>query len=202
MNNIITKEIINKGCTYSQYRKLIDDLLKESETTGDNHSEKMINFTKVNVQRMKRLDKTTEINEELRKEIAGLNKKWTWLVLTEAWCGDATQNIPVIAKIANQGQNIELRLIIRDENLEVMDAYLTNGGRSIPKLICLDSETLEELGTWGPRPEAAQKRFLKDKANPNISPEERSKNNQLWYLQDKTQSIQREFLRLIMKWKK
>ncbi len=202
MNNIITKEIIDKGCTYSQYRKLIDDLLKESKTTGDNHSEKMINFTKINVQRMKRLDNTTSINEELRKEIIGLNKKWTWLVLSEAWCGDVAQNLPVIAKIADLNQNIELKLILRDENLVVMDKHLTNGGRSIPKLICLDSNTIEELGTWGPRPEAAQKRFLKDKANPNVSPEERSKNNQLWYLQDKTQSIQREFQGLIKMWKK
>jgi len=202
MNNIITIEIIDKGCTYSQYRKLIDDLLKESKTTGDNHSEKMVNFTKVNVQRMKRLDTTTSINEELRKEIAGLNKKWTWLILSEAWCGDAAQNIPVISKIADFSQNIEFRIILRDENLEVMEAYLTNGGRSIPKLICLDTNSLEELGTWGPRPEAAQKRFLKDKSDSNVSPEERSKNNQLWYLQDKTQSIQREFLRLIKIWKK
>lgn len=202
MYNTITKEIIDKGCTYSQCRKLIDDLLKESKTTGDNHSEKMINFTKVNVQRMKRLDTTTSINEELRKEITGLNKKWTWLILSEAWCGDAAQNIPVIAKIAELSHNIEFRIILRDENPEVIDAHLTNGGRSIPKLICLDSDTLEELGIWGPRPEASQKRFLKDKTDPNVSPEERSKNNQLWYLQDKTQSIQREFLRLIKTWKK
>ena len=201
MNNIITKEIIDGGCTYSQYRKLIDDLLKKNKTTGDNHSEKMINFTKINVQRMKRLDTTTSINEELRKEIPGLNKKLTWLVLTEAWCGDAAQNIPVIAKIADLSQNIEFRIILRDENIEVMDVYLTNGGRSIPKLICLDSNTLEELGTWGPRPDAAQKRFLKDKADPNIPTEERSKNNQLWYLQDRAQSIQREFLKMIKNWK-
>jgi len=201
MSSVITKEIIDKGFSNTQYRDLIDDLIKEGKTTGTNHSEGMISYTKINMQRMKRLDKTIILDEELKKEITSLNKKFTWVVLTEAWCGDAAQNIPVIAKIADLSQNIEFRIILRDENLEVMDAYLTNGGRSIPKLICLDSNTLEELGTWGPRPEAVQKRFLKDKADPNISFEERSKNNQLWYLQDKTQSIQEEFFKLIKNWK-
>ncbi|MBL7127828.1 MAG: thioredoxin family protein [Ignavibacteria bacterium] len=202
MNNIITKEIIDGGYTYPQYRKLINDLLKEGKTTSNNHSESLIEYTKVNVQRMNRLDKTTDINEDLKREIADLEKKMIWVILAEAWCGDVAQNLPVIAKIADLSQNIDLKLILRDENLEVMDEYLTNGGRSIPKLICLDSGTLEELGTWGPRPEEVQERFLKDKADPNVSPEERSKNNQLWYIQDKTQSIQKEFLRLIKIWKK
>lgn len=131
-----------------------------------------------------------------------LKYKWLWLVITEAWCGDAAQNIPVIAKIAEINSNIELKFILRGENLVVMDTYLTNGGRSIPKLICLDSQTLEELGTWGPRPVIAQKRFMKDKTDPDVSHEEMVKNNQLWYLQDKTLSIQNEFLELIKKCKK
>ena len=161
MNNIITKEIIDGGYTYPQYRKLINDLLKEGKTTSNNHSESLIEYTKVNVQRMNRLDKTTDINEDLKREIADLEKKMIWVILAEAWCGDVAQNLPVIAKIADLSQNIDLKLILRDENLEVMDEYLTNGGRSIPKLIYLDSGTLEELGTWGPRPEEVQERFLK-----------------------------------------
>jgi len=202
MNNIITKEIIDRGYKYLQYRKLIDDLLREGKTTGNNHSESLIEYTKVNVQRMNRLDKTTDINENLKKEIANLEKKLIWVILAEAWCGDVAQNLPVIAKIADLSQNIELKLILRDENLEVMDEYLTDGGRSIPKLICLDPDTLEELGTWGPRPAEVQEKFLKDKADPNIPSDERYKNVQLWYAQDKSQSIQREFLKLINKWKK
>jgi hypothetical protein len=202
MNNIITKEIINRGYTYPQYRKLIDDLLREGKTTGNNHSESLIEYTKVNVQRMNRLDKTIDINEDLKKEIANLEKKLIWVVLAEAWCGDVAQNLPVIAKIVDLSKNIDLKLILRDGNLNVMDAYLTNGGRSIPKLICLDPDTVEELGTWGPRPAEVQEGFLKDKADPNIPSDERYKNVQLWYAQDKSQSIQREFLKLINKWKK
>ncbi|MFC2093414.1 thioredoxin family protein [Bacteroidota bacterium] len=202
MGNIITKELISKGYTYSQYKTLIDSLLNADKTTGDDQSESKVNFTKINMQRMKRLHNTTKITEELKKEIMDLKNEWIWLVITEAWCGDAAQNNPVIAKIAEINQNIDLKFILRDENPDVMNAYLTNGNRSIPKLICLDSNILKEIGTWGPRPEAAQKRVMKDKADPNVSHEEMVKNNQLWYLQDKTLSIQNEFIELIKKWKK
>ena len=82
MNNIITKEIIDGGDTYPQYRKLIDDLLREGKTTGNNHSESLIEYTKVNVQRMNRLDKTTDINENLKKEIANLEKKLIWFIIS------------------------------------------------------------------------------------------------------------------------
>ena len=202
MGNIITKELIRKGYTYSQYKNLIDSLLDEGRTTGDDQSESKVNFTKINAHRMKRLYDTTRIIEELKNETGDLINKCIWLVITEAWCGDAAQNNPVIAKIAETNTNIELKFILRDENPDVIDAYLTNGGRSIPKLICLDSQTLEEIGTWGPRPEAAQKRVMEDKSDPNVSHEEMVKNNQLWYLHDKTLSIQNEFLGLIKKWKK
>ena len=151
---------------------------------------------------MKRVYNTTKIIEELKRETIDIKNEWIWLVITEAWWGDAAQNNPVIAKISEINPNIQLKFVLRDENPDVMDAYLTNGGRSIPKLIYLDSKILEEIGTWGPRPEAAQKRVMKDKVDPNVSHEEMVKNNQLWYLHDKTLSIQNEFLELIKKWKK
>ena len=201
MKSIITKEIISKGYTYTQYINLINNLLNEGRTTGNDQSEIKINFTNINAHRMKRLYNTTRIIDELKKETVDLQDKWIWLVITEAWCGDAAQNNPVIAKIAEINPNIELKFILRDENLSVMDAYLTNGSRSIPKLICLESKTLDEIGTWGPRPKAAQKRVMKDKANPNVTHDEIVKNNQLWYLEDKTISIQNEYLELIKKWK-
>jgi hypothetical protein len=136
MGNIITKELIRKGYTYSQYKNLIDSLLDEGRTTGDDQSESKVNFTKINAHRMKRLYNTNEIIEELEKETNDIKNKWIWLVITEAWCGDAAQNNPVIAKIAEINPNIELKFILRDENPDVIDAYLTNSGRSIPKLIC------------------------------------------------------------------
>jgi hypothetical protein len=202
MTTIITKELLEKGYTYIQYKNLIVNLLRENKTTGYEQSEKKIKFSKINVQRMKRLDNTTVINEELKKEIKDLEKKWTWLVLTEAWCGDAAQSNPVIAKMSYINTKIDLKFILRDENPNVMDAYLTNGSKSIPKLICFDSESIKELGVWGPRPDPAQQNVIKDKADQNVSHDEMVKNNLRWYIQDKTQTIQKEFLELIKKWKK
>jgi len=200
--SVITPEIINEAMDYDKYRQMIDELLQQDKTTGDNHSEEMVHYTKMNVQRMNRLDKRVELTDSLAKKLNELDEKWIWLVLTEAWCGDAAQNIPAIVKIANESDNIDVKFILRDKHLEIMDAYLTNGGRSIPKLICLDAETLEEVGTWGPRPEAAQEKAMEWKNNESISKEEWAKKLHKWYAKDRTKELQSEFKELISKWNK
>jgi len=200
-DQIITPEIIDQAMDYEAYRSMIDDLLEEGKTTGTNHSDAMIDYTKMNVQRMKRLDKQVELSESLQEELEALDRKRIWLVLTEAWCGDAAQNVPVIAKMAEQTDNIDLKFILRDENLEIMDEYLTNGGRSIPKLVCLDAETLDELGSWGPRPVEAQQKAMQWKKDESISKEEWAEKLHKWYASDKTEQLQDEFEELIAGWK-
>ena len=127
---------------------------------------------------------------------------WIWLVITEGWCGDAAQNIPVIEKIAAENEGIATRYVLRDENLELMDRYLTNDARSIPKLICLDAETLEEIGTWGPRPQMAMEYFYEMRDGGKMEKPQMMENMQRWYLQDKEKSIQAEFSVLLDKWAK
>jgi len=200
-DQIITPEIIDQAMDYEAYRSMIDDLLEEGKTTGTNHSDVIIDYTKMNVQRMKRLDKQVELSESLQEELEALDRKRIWLVLTEAWCGDAAQNVPVIAKMAEQTDNIDLKFILRDENLEIMDEYLTNGGRSIPKLVCLDAETLDELGSWGPRPAEAQQKAMQWKKDESISKEEWAEKLHKWYASDKTEQLQDEFEELIAGWK-
>lgn len=193
------KNYIEKGMSFDEYIKLIEDLLAEGKTTGPNQSEAMFNYGKLGRQRMKRLGKTVKLNESLIKKARNFNRKMIWLIITEGWCGDAAQSIPVIEKIADENSNIETKYILRDENLELMDQYLTNGGRSIPKLIALDAETLEEIGTWGPRPKIAMDYFLEMRE----SGEEKSKmmeNLQRWYLKNKEQEIQNEFEVLLDEW--
>jgi thiol-disulfide isomerase/thioredoxin len=151
-----TQDFINKAFSYSSYRNLLDELLKENKTTGDDQSQDMLNYAKLNMQRMKRIDKTIQLTEDIKKTVSELLHKITWLVITEGWCGDASQIVPVLAKIAEEfPDKIELKLILRDENPEIMDNYLTNGTRSIPKVIFLDSN-LNEITTWGPRPKKGQ----------------------------------------------
>ena len=75
----------------------------------------------------------------------------TWFVLTEGWCKDAAQIVPVLHALAKLNSNIELKVLLRDDNLDLMDQYLTNGKRrSIPRLIAVDPDVMEELSSWGP----------------------------------------------------
>lgn len=198
---IINRGIIENAFTYDEYRELVDNLLANDKTTGENHSESMLHYTKMNVHRMKRLDKQIELNDELVQKLENLDRSLTWLILTEGWCGDAAQIIPTIQKMADQTKAIQTRYILRDENLEIMDQFLTDGrARSIPKLICLDSKTLEVLGEWGPRPDEAQLLFNDLRESEKYSYRERAEKLHRWYTDDKTESVQDEFISLIEKW--
>jgi hypothetical protein len=193
------KKNIEKSMTYRAYLDLIDALLVDGKTTGPNQSDAMFNFGKLNRQRMKRLDKTVEINESSKERAKTVERKMIWLIITEGWCGDAAQNIPIIEKIAAETSNIETRYILRDENLDLMERYLTNNARSIPKLICLDAETFEEIGAWGPRPQAAMDYFDEMKAQ-DLEKPQMMENLQRWYNEDKNQSLQAEFENLLTRW--
>ncbi len=200
----ITREIINKAWTYDEYRTIIEELFAAGKTTGDNHSDAMLNYTKLNIFRMNRLDKTTRLTENSLAQIKNESRKITWLVITEAWCGDAAQVIPVLNKLAEENENIDLKMILRDENPEVMDQFLTDGARSIPILIVLDTETLEVFNSWGPRPVEVQKMVMEAKSQAISNPEgskeiwdEAKKNSQLWYAKDKTKAIQEEIIGIL-----
>jgi hypothetical protein len=199
-NSIITKEVLNEAMSYETYMNLLLTLLAEDKTTGSDQSEAMVAYGKMNVQRMKRLNKTIQLQEELQGVLKKITRKMTFLILTEGWCGDAAQNVPVFHKLAEHSSNIELKLLLRDENLELMDAFLTNGGRSIPKLIALDSNSLEIIGTWGPRPEVAQHMVKEFKKLENGDYSEFVKEVQLWYARDKTIAMQKELIDLIKAW--
>lgn len=193
------KEYLEKSMTFAEYIKLIDDLLIDGKTTGTVQSEAMFNYGKLNRQRMHRLEKTVKLRDSLKNRTRENRRKMIWLIVTEGWCGDAAQNIPTIEKIAAESENIETRYVLRDENTELIDKYLTQGARSIPKLIALDADTLEEIGTWGPRPEAAMNYFHELK-NQGLEKPEIMEKIQRWYLEDKEKSVQDEFENLLSEW--
>ncbi|WP_057937447.1 thioredoxin family protein [Algoriphagus resistens] len=195
---LITPELIASAQNYSEYRKMIYELLAEEKTTGTNHSESYLNYTRMNVQRMNRWDKTAKISPELEKIVTSIASPQVWLVLTEAWCGDAAQSLPFIAKLAELNPLIKLKFVLRDENPALMDAYLTEGARSIPILIGLDEDLAKELFVWGPRPEYLQNRLKAYKLDPqNITPKEFADGTHLWYARDKNQSLEKELTPLI-----
>ncbi|MBK6263448.1 thioredoxin family protein [Marivirga sp. S37H4] len=197
VKKVVTQDLMNGALDYAAYRNMIKLLLQERKTTGNNHSDEMVAYTKMNDQRMNRWDKTLQINEEVTNLVKAL-PLMQWLIITEAWCGDAAQNIPFIAKLADLNENINLRLILRDEHPEVMDAYLTNGSRSIPILIMMD-ESLNEQAKWGPRPEPVQKMVMASKTIPTLDNLAFIESIHKWYADDKMQTLQNEFSSLLKK---
>ena len=195
MKNIIEKSLKN-SISYQEYRDLVNNLLAENKSTGPNQSEELTNYSLLNASRMKRLDKTIKISDETKNEIQQIEIPQTWLLITEGWCGDAAQNLPVIHKMAALNENINLKLVLRDENEDLIDLFLTNGGRAIPKLIVLDKEN-NVINTWGPRPTVATKMVADYKEKHGALDAEFKQDLQVWYNKDKGKSTQEDFINLI-----
>ena len=194
---MISRDVIADAMTYEQYYSLIKNLLQEGKTTGSNQSTSYLKYAKLNFQRMKRVYRTTKIIGNLSDSVAQLTRQQIWIVLTEGWCGDAAQSLPAIAKISELTDKIDLRILLRDKNPGIMSAFLTNGSRSIPKLIALDAENLNELFNWGPRPEKFQQMVLDHRQTPQLTNAEFNEHLHLNYTHDKTTSLQEELLKLI-----
>jgi len=197
MKEIIANSL-QKTISYTDYRALVHNLLAEGKATGPEQSEDLTNYSRLNDSRMKRLDKTIKISEEALLEFQKLKQPQTWLVLTEGWCGDAAQNIPVLNKIAEATENIDLKIVLRDEHLPLMDLFLTNGGRSIPKLIALDKDN-NVIDSWGPRPTTATKMVADYKEKNGALDPEFKEDLQVWYNKDKGKSVQEDFVNLVLK---
>lgn len=189
-------EIFNEqGMDYQTYRTLIDQLLLEGKATGDVSYD--LHYTKMNVQRMSRVDKTVNLIDELTSTIDDLKENYKFLVITEGWCGDAAQIVPVFNKIATASLGkIDLRFVLRDKNLPLIDAHLTNGGRAIPVLLVLNETADKVLVSWAPRPQVLQellKEWRKETSDMTILSEKLHS----WYAKDKTQSTQAELNKLL-----
>jgi hypothetical protein len=190
----IIKESIQKSCSYPDYRNKISELLLEGKSSGKEQSEALTKYSELNKTRMNRLDKTIEITAEYTKQLHQLKGNYIWLVIAEGWCGDAAQIVPVIHKMALQSPAIDLKLVFRDENEDLMNLFLTNGAKGIPKLIVIDKNNLEVLGDFGPRPTGAQQFMLDYKATHGKIDETAKADLQLWYFHDKGISIQKEIM--------
>jgi hypothetical protein len=190
------KQALENSFSYADYRKKVTSLIAEGKSTGHEQSGDLLKYSELNETRMNRLEKTIEVTPETKTKIKNLNKKYIWLVLSEGWCGDAAQIVPVIDKLAKVSENIELRIALRDDNNALMQHFLTNGGKAIPKLIVLDAESSEVLADWGPRPSGAKQLILNYKAAHGVVDETAKIELQKWYLHDKGISIQNEIVEL------
>ena len=196
LKNIIA-ESLAKATSYQEYRTVVQTLAEVGKSTGESQTEDLANYTKLNDRRMKRLDKTTKLTEEAIAKVKAYRGDVTWLVLAESWCGDAAQTMPVINKVAELSDNITLKVVLRDENEALMNEFLTNGGKSIPKLIVIDNISGNVITDWGPRPSKATKLVNDYKAEHGKLTPEFKEDLQVWYNKDKGQNTVEDLLKLV-----
>lgn len=164
MKETVIEKIKSAGISYKEYYDLTKkevesaDLENLAGTDKSRHEDR-----KLNLHRMTRIEKHYVVSEELKELIKRINRPQTWMIISETWCGDSAQNIPIIAKAAESNPSITLKLILRDSNPDIMDLYLTNDTRSIPIMVAFDYNW-KELFRWGPRPEEAKKLFAELKS--------------------------------------
>ncbi|KVV13193.1 thioredoxin family protein [Flavobacterium sp. TAB 87] len=197
MNSTVAKSLFASH-SYEEYRKLVSDLLTEGKVTGDEQSEDLVNYATLNEKRMSRLEKTIVIADEVKSGIEDLKHDYIWLVISEGWCGDAAQLLPIMHKMAEiDSKKIDLRIVLRDENPELMNYFLTNNGKAIPKLIVINKETSLVENHWGPRPAGAVKLISDYKKEFGVVDETAKSDLQLWYLHDKGLSTQAEIMEIM-----
>ena len=196
MNNSLIKNSLNNTITYPAYRNLVKSLITEGKSTGTEQSEDHLTFSILNDKRMDRLDKTLKVSAATQNSLENLEKGFTFLVIAEGWCGDAAQILPIINKVAEASEKIDFKIVLRDENEDLMNQYLTNGSKSIPKVLILDHEN-KVLDSWGPRPAVASQMVVDYKAQKGSIDEEFKKNLQIWYNSDKGNNTQNELIGLL-----
>lgn len=191
----VTKELLASAYSYAEYNDHIETLYEEGKTTNNDNSEGMLHYTKLNISRFRRWDQRAALLPEVATEISRMETPMTWMVISEGWCGDSAQILPFVNKMAEMNDLVDMKVIFRDQHPEVMDQFLTNGtSRSIPKIVVLHAETLDVLGTWGPRPHLAHERYMQERADPEIGGKTAANNLHVWYSKDKGKVIQQEFL--------
>jgi hypothetical protein len=180
-------------------RNLFDSQGKTTSESENYNSEEILEYTKLNFARINRINKQFDFSENLENTISEIPTNWRWIMLAESWCGDVAQVGPVIAQIAESSENIEFSVVLRDKNTDLMDKFLTNGGRSIPKLICLDAQSYQVIGSWGPRPQALQD-LLNIWSSEPFTLMQKAEKLHKWYADDKTEHTQFELNEVLKEW--
>lgn len=195
--NTLVKDHLAKGIDYKEYRDQVAKHTDEGTSSGPQQSEALSQYTLLNNSRMKRLDKTLKISEEVINITKEFHGNQTWLVLTESWCGDAAHALPVMQKLTELNKGIDLKVVYRDENEELMDAFLTNGSKSIPKLIVFDHDKNEVVEDWGPRPNFLKQKIDAFKETHGTLTPEFKQDLQVWYNKNKGQEIAQDLIQLL-----
>lgn len=205
----IEDHVLQNSMTYNAYIENVNALVAQgkSSTNDASNDEEHLHFTQLNQSRMKRLDKTTHLSSETIAILSQWELPIYFLVISEGWCGDAAQILPVINKMTEVNENLKMRVIYRDEHLNIMDRYLTNGGRAIPIILIVRQENGIVVGQYGPRPDELSKIMVVRKVLERELPvheqkaffEESKALAQKWYNENKTIDIQNGLMAVLEK---
>jgi thiol-disulfide isomerase/thioredoxin len=192
----IIKEATDQAISYQQYRAFVEAHTLNRTNSGDELTEALTTYTRLNNQRMKRLDKTLKFLPEYQEFLSAYDKEVYFLIITESWCGDAAQTMPMVNKVA-EAAGIDFKVVLRDEHPLLMDYFLTNGARSIAKLILIDKNTHLPITTWGPRPTKATQLVADEKAAKGVLLPAFKQELQNWYNKDKGKDTEKDLVEML-----
>ena len=187
-------DYIKKGYSFDQYLERIEDELEEQIELDD--PKELVPLFAMNLKQSRDIRKNFRYNPGMEKKAKSYNADLKILVISEGWCEDAAQIVPIVDRLA-ETIGVELKIVLRDENLALMEEYHTDGSFSVPMVIGVTPEG-EEAFRFGPRPAKAMvftNRFKKD-------PDKYSKDDFIedldrFYLENHGQDIITEILELV-----
>ena len=174
------------------YQQVFQQILNDPNPPSPYDDPHYINYAKLNWSRQQRWLKTGMLNEVLTSLIESLKEEQFWTIITEPWCGDAAHILPFLHRLSELNPLIKVDYQLRDTEPFLIEHYLTNGSKSIPKFIIADHEN-NELAVWGPRPVGCQllyNQLLQD----HVEMEQKKIALQQWYNDDKGVSLQKELI--------
>lgn len=181
--------------TFEEYLNYFEQIILNPEQYPVYQDENYYNYSKLNWSRTNRWLNKFEPNDELKALISSIQEPQTWIIITEPWCGDAAHSVPQLINMVENNANIKVDIQLRDEEPFVIENYLTNGGKSIPKLIIRDANN-NDLAVWGPRPQKLQELYLFWKEE-GVEFNAMKESLQKWYNEDKGVEIQNDIIKLL-----
>jgi thioredoxin-like negative regulator of GroEL len=192
------KAYVDKALPYNSYMDAFEKAVEVNSVLPEAEQIPKFQYYSLNLQRARRIYKTYKLTDDIVAALKALEKPVHWLIITEPWCGDSSQILSVLQRIAEESAGkLQLHLLYRDQNPELIDSFLTNGNRAIPKLLQLNSN-FELTGEWGARPAPAQALVSKLKAE-GMAHDDFIVHLHKWYAEDKAKTLSRELAMLLKK---
>lgn len=190
------EKIKEAGVSYEDFMKHMEETAAAPvPADADETLREKLGYYPLNLRRMKRINTTFKPDDGAVSAFESVKGSQTWMIISEGWCGDTAQNVPVIVKLAELNKNIDVKIILRDTYPEIMDNYLSNGARSIPKLVAFDEDGTE-LFMWGARP-AAIAEIMKGHIAAGMPKHKREEILHTWYAKDGSKSTSAEIVNLV-----